>query len=41
MAKKQTIREQIAERWATNPPDAAEQAELLEEYISKLERVFL
>lgn len=37
MAKKKTIREQVLERWETNPPDAKERAELLEEYIRKLE----
>ena len=37
MTKKPTIREQIYERWEANPPSAAEQAELLEEYIRKIE----
>ena len=37
MAKKKIIREQVLERWETNPPSAAERAELLEEYIRKLE----
>ena len=37
MAKKKTIREQVLERWETNPPSAAEQAELHEEYVRKLE----
>lgn len=37
MSKKKTIREQILERWETNPPDAKERAELLEEYIRKIE----